>query len=148
MARVYATQRSSLLRTVLRANAAFSTISGLSFILLNQPIAELIGIQGETIFNLLNGELFLIVVGAGLLPFAGFLWWFAMQQNLTVQITWGIITADFAWVIASAVILLVGLLPLTNLGKWGVLIIADTVLIFALLQIWGLRRMSQMGGAS
>lgn len=134
---------STLLHHTLRANALFSSGSGLAFTFLNQPISAAMGIQSQVVFGLIQGEMFLILTGLSLLPFALFLGWFSLQPRLDSRLVRGIIALDFAWVIGSALILVLNLLPLTTVGSWGVLIIADIVLTFALLQIWGLRRQAR-----
>lgn len=49
--------------------------------------------------------------------------------------------ADVAWVSVSAALLGAGQAPLTNAGMWLVILIADMVAIFALLEYLGLRRL-------
>jgi hypothetical protein len=51
--------------------------------------------------------------------------------------------ADLAWVVGSAVLIFANLVPFTTAGKWTIAIIADVVLVFAILQYVGLRRVAR-----
>jgi len=51
--------------------------------------------------------------------------------------------ADLAWVLGSAVLVFANLVPFTTAGKWAIAIIADVVLVFAILQYVGLRRVAR-----
>ena len=49
--------------------------------------------------------------------------------------------SDIAWVVGSIIFLVSDALSLTTAGNWDVLIVGDVVLLFAIAQILGLRRM-------
>ena len=65
-----------------------------------------------------------------------------VQGEGTFALSRGFLVADVIWVLASMVIVLDGLVPLTTAGFWGVLIIADVVAVFAVLKYIGLRRLA------
>jgi hypothetical protein len=51
--------------------------------------------------------------------------------------------ADLAWVIASAGLIFANLVDFTTAGKWAIAILADVVLVFAIVQFVGLRRLAK-----
>ncbi len=122
---------SYLLRNVLLANAAFSAISGLSFILFTEAFSNFLGWSNIWI---------LPAIGIGLLGFAFIVYQNAMNTQVNSAKISSIITADIVWVILSVIILVTNVVSLTPEGKWAVGILADTVATFALLQYLGLRR--------
>ena len=122
---------SSLLRNTLLANAAFSAISGLSFILFARTFSNFLGWSNIWI---------LPAIGIGLLGFAFIVYQSAKSPRLSSSRISSILTADIAWVILSVFILITNIVPLTLEGKWAVGILADIVAIFALLEYLGLRR--------
>lgn len=126
--------RPSLLRRAMRGNAIFSLISGLTFALFSQPLSTLLGIPWPTA---------LLVVGVMLIIYAADLAWVTSSEQFDIR--WGMVAValDAVWVIGSAVILMAGLLPLTTLGWWTVAIAADIVLLFAVAQAIGIRRIQQ-----
>ncbi len=131
----------SLLRNALKGNAVFSTISGLLFTLASSSVAEFIGIADASIFGLVESATFILIIGIGLLLFAGSLLFTATREQVHRSSAWQAILGDFAWVILSYIILVTGAIPFSNTGSWAVLIIADIVLVFGILQWVGLRRM-------
>jgi hypothetical protein len=52
-----------------------------------------------------------------------------------------IFALDILWVVGSILLLIADPLTLSNEGKWIVLILADAVGVFAVLEYFGLRRM-------
>ena len=131
----------SLIRNVLKGNAIFSTASGLLFTLASASVAEFIGIADTSIFGLLEGTTFILIIGIGLLLFAGSLVYTATREQVHRPSAWQAILGDFAWVILSYIILVTGAIPFSTTGSWAVLIVADIVLVFGILQWVGLRRM-------
>ena len=126
-------RRGGLLRNTLRANAVFSEISGLVFLLFAGRLSALIGIQPPLVFT---------VMGAVVLGYGALLWLGTRQPEVSRTLAIFAIVADVLWVVDSAVVLLTGWLPLTTAGMWIVAILADIVLVFAILQFVGLRRAS------
>ena len=123
--------RSSLLRMTLKGNALFSVITGVVFIVFSQWLAGFTGIPSPLGF---------MVVGAGLLAYAILPYQIARQDAINLRHATLIMVADELWVVASIVVLVFGLLPLTAAGKWTVGITADMVAVFAILEYIGIRR--------
>lgn len=119
-----------LLRTALLANALFSTTCGIVLLALAAPLAAAFGDVAPGLLRL---------VGAGLLPFAAFILWGLRQPTLDPRQARLTSYADLAWVVGSALVLVVPL-PLSAAGRWSIAGVALVVLAFALLQLAGLRR--------
>jgi hypothetical protein len=125
-----AVQKPLLIQRVLWTNTAFSIFSGLLLIIAAQPIAGLLGVANPLIMAVLGG----LIIGFGVVVYLiG-----RAPQPLPVA---AVIALDVAWVVGSAAILFGNLLPLTDDGRWLILIVADIVLILAIAEIVGLRRM-------
>ena len=123
--------QSNLLQKAIRANAVFSGLSGLVFLLAAGPIAELMGLAQPA---------FLSVTGILLLLYMPTLLAAARKNPVPKWIAWLIIDLDILWVIGSAVLIFTALVPLTAAGKWLIAIQADIVALFAIVQFIGLRR--------
>jgi len=126
------TKQTSLLKKALLANAAFSSISGLSFILFTQAISQFLGWSNSWI---------LATIGAGLVAFALMIYTVAQAKSINHAQVMSIIAADLSWVLLSIVVIFTPFVALTLEGKWAVAIVADIVAIFAFAQYWGLRRL-------
>lgn len=135
------TDRSQLLRNILKANAAFSFISGLLLTFASGSIAEFLGIEESSILGVTEGDTALFVMGLLILVFGADVLFVATRKTLSRFWATEIMVADVLWVVASGVLLLTGALPFTTEGSWAILIVADIVLTFAVLEWWGLRRM-------
>ena len=122
-------QRQQLLRRALLANASFSTISGLVLVIAQPEVVRLLGLP-ETIN--------LIALGISLLVFAAILMLFARKKPIKLLDAWIAVILDLAWVIGSYPLLFV--VPFSASGKWIVGIVAEVVMVFALLQWLGIRR--------
>ena len=132
-----------LLRRALRGNGLFSAFSGLLFVLASAPVAAFLGIEEASILGLFDGGAFIFIVGSGLLGFAGSLFLNALRDEIDrVQAALAIVM-DIGWVVFSAIVLITGALPFSTAGGWAVLIVADGVTVFAILQVVGLRRMGE-----
>ncbi len=122
-------ERACLLRKALMGNALFSTLSGLTILLAHEWVLRVLG---------LSQNVSLMILGIGLLVFAATLVINARRQQVRTSDAWIAVSMDVAWVLASFVIVFVA--PLSTSGKWIVAGIADVVLLFALLQLAGIRR--------
>ncbi len=125
----FSKERQQLLRMALMGNALFSTISGLALILAGQRVVRLLGLPKAV--NLLT-------MGIGLLAFAVTLVIFARKNPIKVSDAWIAILLDLAWVIGSYPLLFV--VPFSTTGKWIVGMVAEVVMLFALVQWLGIRR--------
>ena len=122
-------ERQQLLRRALLANASFSTISGLVLIFAERWVVGLLGLS-ETIN--------LITLGISLLVFAAILVLFARKNPIKLLDAWIAVILDAAWVIGSYPLLFV--VPFSTSGKWVVGIVAEVIMVFALMQWLGIRR--------
>jgi hypothetical protein len=120
---------SSLLRRSLQANAWFSGVSGLLFLLATQPIATFLGLENLWMIR---------VLGPGLLFYALWLGFISRRSTLDFREVWSAIALDGSWVISSAILLVGELLPLTRSGMWAIGIVADMVACLAVLQMYAL----------
>ena len=121
--------RQTLLRNSLRGNAAFSLLSGLTFLLGADAVAGAIGLGDPRI---------LAVLGASLLGFAGLLVFVSSRATLHLPTAMAIVWMDLAWVAGTVPVVALDLLNRT--GALAAVGIADVVLVFAILQYLGVRR--------
>lgn len=128
--------RSRFLRRVLQGNVLFSTASGLLFLFGGETVANFLGFTDTTAANIL------MVLSAGLFLWAGLTLWVSTRTSMHRFQVMAIIEGDLLWVIGSIVLLLGGWLPFSTAGMWAVGIVADIVLVFAILQFFGWRRMN------
>ncbi|MEP4077835.1 hypothetical protein [Haloferula sp.] len=112
------------------ANAIFSCVSAVAFLVFHRAIASFIGLEQPLV---------LLVVGTSLLIFAGGLFRNATREKPNPREALIAVSLDFAWVLGSVFVLLLNVL--SREGNWAVGMIADVVLVFAILQWVGLRRM-------
>ena len=123
--------QSSFLRTVLKVDGTFSAVSGVLFVVGAGPLAAFLG---------LNATWPLLVIGISLLLYGADLWYFATREQLNPAWVKVSIALDVAWIVASWLILLAGWPELTTAGKWAVAIVADAVMVMAILKYVGLRK--------
>ena len=124
--------KANILGTALYGNAMFSALSGILMLVASKQTAELTGITPPLVF---------IIVGVGLLGWVAYIL-SVRRSHPDYQATavWSIIGGDLVWVAASAAVILLNLVPLTVSGKWAIALIADMVLLFAIWQYFGWRR--------
>lgn len=125
-----------LLRTALRANAAFSTTTGLAMLIAPAAIGGLIGVEAPLV---LRG------IGLGLLVFAADLVWFSRSGRTLRAIGRAAVAGDAAWVVGTVVLALLapGLLSPTGWALTGGIALA--VAGFASAQALGLHRLPPQG---
>jgi hypothetical protein len=123
--------RSNLLRYTVRGDALFSIATGAICLADTQQLATFLGVQPA---------LALGILGAVLVVYGAFLFYTAAQAQLNRRIVIAAIVLDLIWVIDSAILLVVGWLPLTSAGMWTIGLIAVAVAVFAELKFFGLRR--------
>jgi len=128
-------KKSSFLQRVLKVDGTFSAVSGVLFVVGAGPLAAFLG---------LNATWPLLVIGIGLLLYGADLWYFATREQLNPTWVKVSISLDAAWIVASWLILLAGLPELTTAGKWAVAIVADAVMVMAILKYVGLRKMRKL----
>ena len=136
-------ERETLLRRALYGNVVFSALSAGLFFFAGQQVAEFIGIADAMIFDLISGVNFMTVLSIGLAIFAVDVLYVATRKPISIKQAWGIVIADFIWVALSWLLLVTGAIPFSEAGNWGVLIVADIVLLFGITQIVGIRRITR-----
>ena len=129
--------QATTLRTALLSNALFSTLSGLTFIIFSQSVAQLIGIDVPVIYQ---------VIGVGLLGFAAFVAWTGTRERIDTFLAALISIADFAWVAGTLLLILLAFGALQPAGILTLLAIAGVVLFFALRQLQGISRVYAVYG--
>ncbi len=117
------------LRLSMRGNTAFSTLSGLVFIAVPGRLAEFLGGFPP---SLVWG------VGIQLLVFAVALVWLASRPEVSVPLSMAVIVADLLWVVATVVVVQADVL--TREGAILAIFLAGIVLLMAILQLIGVRR--------
>ena len=122
-------ERQQLLKMALLANASFSTTSGLVLVFAQRGVVRLLGLP-ETI-NLIG-------LGISLLMFAAILMIFARKKPIKLLDAWIAVILDAVWVIGSYPLLF--MVSFSTSGKWVVGIVAEVVMVFALMQWLGIRR--------
>jgi hypothetical protein len=125
-------ERACLLRKALIGNALFSTVSGLTILFARGWVLRILGLPSSV--NLL-------VLGGGLIVFAVTLLINARKQQVKKSDAWIAVCMDVAWVIGSYVLIFV--VPFSTEGKWVVGAVAEAVLVFAVLQFVGIRRIQK-----
>lgn len=124
----------SLLRTVLRENAAFSLVTGIGLVVAAPWIDTWLGLK---IWRL-------VVAGVGLIGYSIFVWTGSAIDSLLATTGRIAVAGDTGWVVAA-----MGVVAftswLTAQGEVALLIISVPVLLFAIGQAVGLRR---LGGAA
>lgn len=128
------TNQSSLLRNTLFGNSVFSFLSGAAALLFSQVIASFLGLSASWI---------ILALGVGLIVYGVELYLAARAEPVNTSIARFAVYADLAWVLGSAMLIFANLVPFTTAGKWAIAIIADVVLVFAVLQYFGLRRLAR-----
>lgn len=121
----------TFLRTVFRFNAVFGALSGVIFTLASNWLSRLSGIEPAYVFP---------VTGILLIGFAIWLARLSLQEKITNQLAWFVVTSDLLWVLGSLAVLIVGWPPLSVPGKWIVAALAEVVAVFAILQVIGIRK--------
>lgn len=128
------TNNSSFLRNALYGNSIFCFTSGLGFSLFSKALAIFLGLSTSWI---------ILVIGIGLILYGLEVFVFAKRENISEGFTKFVISADLAWVLGSVLLIFTNLFTFTTAGKWAIAIVADIVLVFAILQYVGLRRLAK-----
>ena len=123
---------SSLLKNALYGNSAFSLLSGLACVFFARAIVSFLGLSATWI---------IVVLGIGLILYAWQIYAAAAATPLKTNVATFAVYADLIWVMVSAALIFANLVDFTTAGKWTIAIVADIVLVFAILQFVGLRRL-------
>ena len=126
--------QSYFLKNALLSDSALSFISGVAFLLFSRAIAGFVGLPSSWI---------ILALGIGFIIYAIELYLAAKSEPVNTSIAKFAVYLNLAWVLGSAVLIFANLVHLTIAGKWAMAIIADVVLVFAILQYVGLRRVAK-----
>ena len=124
-------EKAQLLRRGLQADGIVSAVSGALLLVVPGPIASLLGAGSPGL---------VAAVGASLVAFGVLVarnGWREAPQRGAAAVT---VALNVAWVIGSGVLIAAG--PLSKTGNWAVALVADVVLILAIVESIGLRRLS------
>jgi hypothetical protein len=121
----------TFLRRVLYADHTVSGLAGLAMLIAPGPIARFLG---------WSQPLVVAEIGVALVLYSALLFFTARQAVPDRRLVWAAIGLNGAWVLASVVLVVTPWVPLTSAGQWAVLIVADGVAVFAVLEFWGLQR--------
>ena len=129
-----------LLRRTLWGNAVFSVISGAVLVAFATPFARLATEAPLTVMGL-DLALVFELLGLGVVAFGAICAWAASRETLPRSWAQLIFAADIAWVVGSALVLM---LPAawTTAGIAGIAVVALIVADLAVLQYLGLRRLT------
>lgn len=127
--------QTNLLRRALQSDALFSFLSGLVFIFAAGSVARFLG-PGVPSWLILG-------IGVSFLPFVAAIYW--VLADLEGRVRYGrIITIlNFIWVVGSYLVLWLAWSQLTVAGRWFVVLQAEVIFLFGVLQTIGLRRLSR-----
>jgi hypothetical protein len=128
------TNHSSLLKTALRVDGAVSSLLGIICLLFSKAVAGFLGIPASWI---------ILALGMGVIVYAIELFLAARAEPVNLGIAKFAVYGNLIWVLASAALIFANLVPFTTAGKWAVAILADVVLVFAIFQYLGLRRLAK-----
>ena len=123
------------LTVALKANAAFSTFSGITLILFHNSLAQLFAVDNPMPFW---------IVGIGLLFFAGTVFLEARQTPKRIKKVQFIIVQDILWVVASMVIIAFQIFSLSTTGYTLIGIVALIVGYFAFAQWKGIQEVQTL----
>ena len=124
--------KQKLLRRALQGNALFSVISGALVLAINRTLVEFLGLPSSAS---------LTPLGIGLLVYAGWLLWNARREKIRIVDAWMAVALDMVWVVGSYALLFA--VRFSSSGRWVVALVAEAVLVFAVMQWLGLRRVGR-----
>jgi hypothetical protein len=124
---------SPLLRQALLADATTSAAFGLLMLIAAGPLGNLLGLP----------EMLLRIAGLVLLPFAAFLAWLGLREQVQKPLVWAVVIGNALWVVDSILLLVSGWVLPTTAGYAFVIMQALAVLMYAEFQFIGLRRSAE-----
>ena len=122
-------EHQGLLKKALTGNAVFSVVSGMAILLANRWLVKFLG---------LPDNVSLAILGISLLVYAALLWLNARRPKIKITDAWIAVIMDAVWVVGSYALIVV--VPFSVGGKWVVALVAELVLVFAILQWLGIRK--------
>ena len=125
------TEKAQLLRRALQADGTVSALSGALLLVLPGEVASLLGAGSPGL---------VAAVGASLMAFGVVVarnGWRELPQRAAAAVT---VALNVGWVVGSLALIAAG--PLSRIGNWAVALVADVVLVLAIVESVGLRRLS------
>lgn len=128
------TSNSSLLKTALFIDSVVSFISGIALLLFSKAIAGFLGLSASWI---------VLVVGVIAILYGIEVYLAARAEPVHMGIARFAAYGNLAGALGIAVLVFANLVPFTTAGKWTVALAADAVLVLAIFQHAGLRRLAR-----
>ena len=125
---------SSLLKNALFVDSVLSFISGAVLLLFSKAIAGFLGLSASWIIP---------VVGVICLAYGIEIYLAARAEPVKIGIARFAAYGNLAGALGIAVLIFANLVPFTTAGKWTVALAADAVLVLAIFQYVGLRRLAK-----
>ena len=126
-------QSSPLLRQALVADATTSAAFGLMLLIGAGTLSGIFGLP----------DMLLRIAGLVLLPYAAFIGWFGLREQIHKPVAWAVVLGNALWVLDSALLLMSGWVSPTSAGYAFVIAQALVVLMYAEFQYVGLRRSTE-----
>jgi peptidoglycan/LPS O-acetylase OafA/YrhL len=126
------TMNATFLRRSLQLDGVASGACGVLLLAAAGPISGLAGLPGPTLARAVGGLLVIYAVA---------LLWNARRASVSRGQALAAVVLNGLWVVGSAVVIADG--PLTPIGNLAVAAVATAVLVFAMLEAVGLRRLRQ-----
>jgi hypothetical protein len=128
------TNNSSLLKNALLIDSVVSFISGMAFLLFSRAIAGFLGLSASWI---------ILVVGIIAIVYSIEVYLAARAEPVHMGIARFAAYGNLIGAFGIAVLVFANIMPLTTAGKWAIALIADAVLVLAIFQHVGLRRLAR-----
>lgn len=122
-------ERQDFLKKALTGNAVFSVVSGVAILFANRWLVKFLG---------LPEKVSLAILGVSLIGYAALLWLNANRAKIKITDAWVAVIMDIVWVVGSYALIFA--VPFSVGGKWVVALVAELVLVFAVLQWLGIRK--------
>jgi len=113
------------LKKWLLTNATFSSISGLTLIVLNNWLQSILGFKNDWV---------LLIIGINLLIFSACVAWVSLPNTINKRWVYTICILDAAWIIGSIIILLFSPFDLTEAASWIIGAVAIVVGVLGIQQ--------------
>ncbi|WP_262030823.1 hypothetical protein [Microvirga sp. Mcv34] len=126
-------QSSPLLRQALVADATTSATFGLMLLIGAGTLSGIFGLP----------DMLLRIAGLVLLPYAAFIGWLGLREQIHKPVAWAVVLGNALWVLDSALLLMSGWVSPTSAGYAFVIAQALVVLMYAEFQYVGLRRSTE-----
>ena len=126
-------QSSPLLRQALVADATTSAAFGLMLLIGAGTLSGIFGLP----------DMLLRIAGLVLLPYAAFIGWLGLREQIHKPVAWAVVLGNALWVLDSALLLMSGWVSPTSAGYAFVIAQALVVLMYAEFQYVGLRRSTE-----